>query len=102
MTGSTRGVGRGRTACHLVLLRHRDSLPHIYGLLTVPDLRDEQRRRVEYTDGTYVWPEGLAHYILDHAVRLPDQLVRHAQERLDGLESREVSPVWWVAATARG
>lgn len=21
---------------------------------------------VEYTDGTYVWPEGLAHYIYDH------------------------------------
>jgi len=57
---------------------------------------------VEYTDGTYVWPEGLAHYILDHAVRLPNQLVRHAQERLDALESREVAPVWWVAATAKG
>jgi hypothetical protein len=27
---------------------------------------------VEYTDGTFVWPEGLAHYVRDHLVRLPD------------------------------
>lgn len=57
---------------------------------------------VEYTDGTYVWPEGLAHYIYDHAVRLPDELVRHARERLDTLEARDVAPDWWVRATAKG
>jgi len=56
---------------------------------------------VEYTDGMYVWPEGLAHYIHDHAVRLPEELVRHARERLDTLEGREVAPDWWVGATAK-
>jgi hypothetical protein len=56
---------------------------------------------VEYTDGTYVWPEGLAHYIYDHAVRLPEELVRHARERLDTLEGREVARDWWVGATVK-
>src|SRR5688572_18970941 len=29
-------------------------------------------------DGTWVWPEGLAHYVEVHAVRLPERFVRHA------------------------
>jgi hypothetical protein len=56
---------------------------------------------VEYTDGTYVWPEGLAHYIYDHAVRLPDELVAHARRRLGAVEGREVVSEWWVGATAK-
>lgn len=56
---------------------------------------------IEYTDGTYVWPEGLAHYIHEHAVRLPDELVRHAREWLDSLERRGVTPDWWIDATAK-
>ncbi len=55
----------------------------------------------EYTDGTYVWPEGLAHYIYDHAVRLPEDLVRHAKDRLDTLEDSGVASDWWVGATAK-
>jgi hypothetical protein len=55
----------------------------------------------EYTDGTYVWPEGLAHYIYDHAVRLPDELVAHACQRLSSVEGRDVASDWWVAATAK-
>jgi hypothetical protein len=42
--------------------------------------RCEMRRRVgtgEYTDGTYIWPEGLAHYVEQHGVRLPDEFVSH-------------------------
>lgn len=49
----------------------------------------------EYTDGTYVWPEGLAHYIDDHGVRLPDALVGHAVARSDSLEEATVSEAWW-------
>lgn len=32
----------------------------------------------DFTDGVYQWPEGLAHYVLDHSVRLSDDFVRHA------------------------
>jgi len=31
----------------------------------------------EISDGTYVWPEGLAHYVEEHNVRLPQKFVDH-------------------------
>lgn len=36
----------------------------------------------DFTDGVYVWPEGLSHYVRDHKVRLPDEFIRHIIERL--------------------
>jgi len=33
------------------------------------------------TDGTYVWPSGLSHYVREHAVRPPDDFIRHALQR---------------------
>jgi hypothetical protein len=38
----------------------------------------------EYTDGTYVWPEGLAHYVMEHDVRLPDEFVSHVRRSHEG------------------
>lgn len=32
---------------------------------------------LDLSDGTYVWPEGLAHYVAEHAVRLPPDVVGH-------------------------
>ena len=32
----------------------------------------------DLTDGVWVWPEGLAHYVEVHGVILPDEFVRHA------------------------
>jgi hypothetical protein len=32
----------------------------------------------ELTDGVYCWPEGLAHYVSEHDVRLPEEFVGHA------------------------
>lgn len=32
----------------------------------------------DLTDGVWVWPEGLAHYVARHGVRLPDEFVGHA------------------------
>ena len=31
----------------------------------------------ELTDGDWVWPEGLAHYVATHSVRLPEEFVVH-------------------------
>ena len=59
----------------------------------------ESNGAAEYTDGTYVWPEGLAHYIYDHALRLPDELIAHARRRLNAVEGLDVAPDWWVQAT---
>lgn len=32
---------------------------------------------VERTDGVYVWPRGLPHYLRAHGVRLPVRVIRH-------------------------
>ena len=53
---------------------------------------------VEYTDGTYLWPQGLVHYLDDHDVRLPDEFVRHAIARLDAIETAEIDLDWWRVA----
>lgn len=34
----------------------------------------------EMTDGVYCWPEGLAHYLDVHEVRLPDEFVTHVHD----------------------
>ena len=34
----------------------------------------------EMTDGVYCWPEGLAHYVHEHEVRLPDEFVMHVHD----------------------
>lgn len=43
-------------------------------------------------DDRYLWPEGLAHYVEHHAVRLPEAFLAHVAERAPGL------PPWWRLA----
>lgn len=54
---------------------------------------------LEYSDGTYQWPEGLAHYVYDHAVRMPWELVEHAVKQIDRLEAAHASLGWWLSVT---
>ena len=66
----------------------------------------------EMTDGVYCWPEGLAHYVKRHLVRLPAEFVRHvhrAQNPLDKVpsprrlvESRPDVPDCWDHPTPEG
>ena len=35
----------------------------------------------DMTDGTFVWPEGLSHYVRDHKVDLPEEFVKHVLKR---------------------
>lgn len=53
----------------------------------------------EYTDGRYQWPEGLAHYVGEHGVRLPEDVVAHVRARLDSLDAATPSLDWWLAQT---
>lgn len=39
--------------------------------------RDVDVGRADLTDGTYVWPDGLAHYVEQHDVRLPERFGAH-------------------------
>eukprot|EP00903_Cladosiphon_okamuranus_P019116 g17588.t1 len=41
------------------------------------------------TDGKYVWPEGLSHYVSEHSVRLPDDFVSHALGNLRALREAQ-------------
>ncbi len=42
------------------------------------DATDRTMGHRDLFDGAWVWPEGLAHYVEQHAVRLPERFVRHA------------------------
>lgn len=53
---------------------------------------------LELTDGTYLWPEGLAHYVETHDVRLPTQFVKHCLRTEEYLFDREVDRRWWAAS----
>jgi hypothetical protein len=35
----------------------------------------------DLTDGVWVWPEGLAHYVQVHSVRLPDEFIDHMRSQ---------------------
>jgi hypothetical protein len=49
----------------------------------------------EQTDGTYLWPEGLTHYVEVHNVRLPEEFVEHALRVQDAFDGVEVDRDWW-------
>lgn len=51
---------------------------------------------LQVTDGVYTWPEGLAHYVIDHAVRLPQAFVEHAYDHEDALGEAVVDETWWL------
>ena len=48
------------------------------------------------TDGTFLWPEGLTHYVRDHNVRLPTAFIEHIAQQDDHLSSRSDDRAqWW-------
>lgn len=55
----------------------------------------ENNGDLDLTDGTYVWPDGLVHYVEKHAVRLPDIFVNHVLGKIESLESAEREEKWW-------
>jgi hypothetical protein len=53
----------------------------------------------EFTDGVFLWPEGLAHYVREHSVRLPDEVLAHIARRFTELESLAIDSDWWPTVT---
>jgi hypothetical protein len=58
----------------------------------------------EYADSVYLWPEGLSHYIEEHAVRLPRVVVSHVLTRVASVDDHtstggrqwdDVDRDWW-------
>jgi hypothetical protein len=54
--------------------------------------------RAELTDGVYVWPEGLAHYLEKHNVRLPKEFVQHvlSSPAVRVPENYTIDESWWL------
>ena len=50
---------------------------------------------LELSDGVYVWPEGLVHYLSEHAVRPPDVFVEHVLSMTEAFESSGRNEKWW-------
>ncbi|UJR85188.1 hypothetical protein [Sandaracinus amylolyticus] len=47
------------------------------------------------TDGTFVWPEGFAHYVAEHAVKPPQEILEHVWRELDRIARIEPDVAWW-------
>ena len=52
-------------------------MPHIRCEICQYDLGDSGQWQ---SDGVWLWPSGLAHFVEKHAVRLPDQMVDHIRK----------------------
>jgi hypothetical protein len=50
---------------------------------------------LEFTDGRFIWPEGLAHYVREHSVRLPREFTDHARARTREYEETPKDDTWW-------
>lgn len=50
---------------------------------------------LELSDGTYVGPEGLKHYVQDHHVRPPEPFTSHVLARTEAFESAGRDETWW-------
>lgn len=50
---------------------------------------------LDLTDGTYIWPEGLSHYVLDHNMRLPRAFIDHVHEQNGFTDDVSVDDSWW-------
>ncbi|MGZ4599251.1 hypothetical protein [Oryzihumus sp.] len=59
-----------------------------------------QNGNLELTDGVFVWPLGLAHYVRDHAVRLPGEFVEHVGRMESLTDGLVVDDGWWRSRAA--
>ncbi|MFI5707785.1 hypothetical protein [Kribbella sp. NPDC051620] len=56
---------------------------------------------LELSDGVYVWPEGLKHYVSDHGLRPPRSFVEHVIEMSEAFEDAGRDESWWRSQTKR-
>lgn len=71
----------GEQACVVVYLRAGDELESYRGTSYCRftcGTPSAQMGSLDLTDGRFAWPEGLAHYVEAHDVRLPDHFIAHA------------------------
>ncbi|MFD7645579.1 hypothetical protein ACFV4P_33570 [Kitasatospora sp. NPDC059795] len=91
------GEERSRVAAHL----DRGRLIRQYMGASRCRLCGRSNGNADLSDGRYVRRSGLAHYVTEHAVRLPAEFVSRAVRRLDDLEQAEADMAWWNRAGRR-
>jgi hypothetical protein len=72
---------RGRIAAYLRSGRHLSGQCGYSFCRFACGIPNEQMGSSELTDGEWVWPEGLAHYVEAHAVGLPEEFVAAIRSR---------------------
>ena len=61
-----------------------------------------QMGRHALSDDIWVWPEGLAHYVRDHSVMLPEEFVQQALSKSDpGVPGWREDPNWYFSRLAK-
>jgi hypothetical protein len=58
----------------------RGRLVNQYRGLSLCRFCEQENGSAELTDGAFCWPEGLAYYVWEHDVRLPERFVAHVDE----------------------
>lgn len=51
----------------------------------------------DFSDGTFVWPEGLAHYVAAHTIRPPQRFIDHVKGHEEQVKRMVYSSDWWMA-----
>jgi len=75
----------------------RGMIVHVFMGLSPCRFCGKHNGSMELTDGVYVWPQGLAHYLIEHGVRLPGPFVEHVNRQLDAMDDAQVDEEWWLA-----
>jgi len=78
-------------------LEHGLHVPWSYGGPSECRFCGAMNGSAELTDGVYIWPEGLVHYVREHSVRLPVSVIRHIAAR-SRMRPTDVDDAWWKAA----
>lgn len=57
---------------------------------------------LEKTDGVFVWPEGLDHYVEFHNIKLPEEFIAHClkNEKITEINEEDeftISDEWWIS-----
>lgn len=75
----------GERAALVQYLRDGHELAHCLGFSHCRfecGIPDQEMGSRDFTDGSWVWPEGLAHYVVEHEIMLPNEFLAHARSRL--------------------
>lgn len=73
--------------------------PRLHGVFAMSSLRGNNGA-LELSDGVFVWPDGLRHYVVDHGVRLPQKFVSRVVMSSEAFETAGRDDSWWRAQAA--